>query len=238
MNVNVSGHCTQWGFFVSSSTALSVMPRCIFKSLGANPSFCGAGREGYAHTLASGGAMETLVLSTGYEPIARVTWERAVTLLFAGKVEVVDAYDDREIRSVTISFKMPSVIRFLRSLQRKRPRPRFSRENVFLRDQGRCQYCGDKMQRFESTYDHVVPRSKSGLTNWENIVIACMPCNQKKGGRTPEQAGMRLLSKPVRPQKLPNVMRMTFTWEKGMPESWKTWLRDYAYWNVELESDE
>ena len=181
--------------------------------------------------------MDTLVLSTGYEPIARVPWERAVTLLFAGKVEVVDAYEDREIRSVTLSFKMPSVIRFLRALQRKRPLIRFSRENVFLRDQGRCQYCGAKMQRFESTYDHIVPRSKSGLTNWENIVIACMPCNQKKGGRTPEQAGMKLLTKPVRPKKLPDAMRMTFTWEKGMPESWKTWLRDYAYWNVELESD-
>lgn len=182
--------------------------------------------------------METLVLNPGYEPIARVGWQRAITLLFAGKVEVVDEYEDREIRSVTWSIKMPSVIRFLRALQGKKPRIRFSRENVYLRDSGRCQYCGQKIPRFDATYDHVVPRSRGGLTNWENIVIACVICNQRKGGRTPEQANMRLLTKPVRPKKLPDALRMTFTWEKGMPESWKSWLRDYAYWNTELESDE
>jgi 5-methylcytosine-specific restriction endonuclease McrA len=181
--------------------------------------------------------METLVLSTAYEPIARVSWQRAVTLLFAGKVEVVEEYNDREIRAITFSLRMPAVIRFLRALRGKRPRIRFSRENVYLRDHGRCQYCSLKLPRHDATYDHVVPRARGGLTNWENIVIACVSCNQRKGGRTPEQAGMKLVMKPVRPKKLPEVIQMTFTWQKGMPESWRAWLRDFSYWNTELESD-
>lgn len=129
--------------------------------------------------------METLVLNAGYQPVARITWQRAITLLFLGKVEVIDEYEDRTIRSVSFEVKMPSVVRFLRMLTRRKPVVRFSRENVFARDQGQCQYCGTRLTRAESTYDHVVPRSQGGRTNWENIVIACVPCNQRKGGRTP-----------------------------------------------------
>lgn len=181
--------------------------------------------------------METLILSPAYEPVARVPWQRAVTLLFGGKVEVVEEYEDREIRSVTFSLKMPSVIRFLRALRGKRRAVKFSRENVYVRDHGKCQYCNIKVLRHEATYDHVVPRALGGKTTWDNIVIACVPCNQKKGGRTPEQAKMHLTTKPVRPKKLPESFQMTFTWQKGMPESWRNWLRDYSYWNAELESE-
>lgn len=180
--------------------------------------------------------METLVLSPGYEPVARVHWQRAITLLFMGKVEVVEEYEDKEIRAVTFSIKMPSVVRFLRAIRGKRRAVKFSRENVYTRDQGKCQYCGDKVSRAESTYDHVVPRALGGKTDWDNIVIACVECNQKKGGKTPEQAKMHLRSKPVRPKKLPDV-RITVCWRPGMPLSWKTWVRDFQYWNGELEHD-
>jgi 5-methylcytosine-specific restriction endonuclease McrA len=91
------------------------------------------------------------------------------------------------------------------------------------------------VQRSEATYDHVVPRAHGGKTTWENIVIACVPCNQRKGGRTPTQAGMRLRTPPVRPKKLPELLSVTFTFQPGMPDSWRTWLRDIAYWNAELE---
>ena len=182
--------------------------------------------------------METLVLSAWYEPVARISWQRAVTLLFAGKVEVVDEYEDREVRSVTLAIKMPSVVRFLRGLRAKKKGVKFSRENVYARGTGRCQYCGEKVSRPEATYDHVVPRAQGGKTTWDNVVIACVDCNQKKGGRTPAEAAMRLRSVPVKPKRVPDTVRVTLTFRNGMPTSWRTWLRDFSYWNSELESDE
>src|SRR5438105_12051073 len=164
---------------------------------------------------------ETLVLNATYEPVARVTWQRAISLLFSGKVEVVEEYENKTIRSVSFEVRMPSVVRFLRLLKRRKPVVRFSRENVFARDHGKCQYCSRPVTRSEATYDHVVPRAQGGTTCWENIVIACVPCNQKKGGRTPEQARMRLKVLPSKPARLPDAIRLTFTWDKGMPAAWK-----------------
>src|SRR5208282_6273340 len=106
--------------------------------------------------------METLVLSTGYEPVARVPWQRAIHLLFLGKVEIVEEYDDRLVRSVTVSLNMPSVIRFLRAVRGRKRAIKFSRENVYARDKGRCQYCGHTVPRTDFTYDHVIPRRLNG----------------------------------------------------------------------------
>ncbi len=181
--------------------------------------------------------METLVLTASYEPVARVSWKRAVTLLFDGKVEVIEEYEDRLIRSVTFEIRMPSVIRFLRAVRARRKMPKFSRENVYARDHGRCQYCAKQVMRHEATYDHVVPRALGGKTTWENVVICCVPCNQKKGARLAADVGMRLWSVPCRPKKLPDALRVTFTFGKTMPHSWKSWLRDFGYWNGELEND-
>ncbi len=147
--------------------------------------------------------METLVLSAAYEPVQRISWQRAITLLFSGKVEVVETYEDRKIRSVTFELQMPSVIRFLRRLRVRKQKPRFTRDNLLTRDQHRCQYCARGLARAEATYDHVLPKAQGGRTTWENVVIACVRCNQKKGGRTPEQAGMLLLTQPARPKHLP-----------------------------------
>ena len=181
--------------------------------------------------------METLVLSNAYEPVARVSWQRALTLLFARKVEVVEEYEDWTVRSVTLELKVPSIVRFVKKIFGRKPVVRFSRENVFARDKGRCQYCLKAVSRAEATFDHVVPRSQGGHTRWENIVIACTPCNQKKGGRTPDQARMHLATWPSRPKRLPDVLRLTFSMNKDMPESWKYWLRSVSYWNGELDSD-
>ncbi len=178
-----------------------------------------------------------LVLSAGYEPMARISWQRAITLLFGGKVEVVEEYEDKTIRSVTFELKMPSVVRFLKSARGKKRAVKFSRENVYLRDKGTCQYCSLKVPRSEFTYDHVKPRNQGGQTTWDNVVVACTPCNQKKAGHTPEQAKMKLLSKPVKPSKLPDTLRLTFTWHKGMPDSWKQWLASVHYWHDELDND-
>lgn len=178
--------------------------------------------------------METLVLDTSYVPVARVHWQRALTLLFMGKVEVVEEYEDREIRSVTMAIKMPSIIRFLRAMRSKKKAIKFSKENIYVRDSGKCQYCGNKISRAEMTYDHVVPRAQGGKTEWTNIVVSCNPCNQKKRNQTPAQAGMKLLTIPVRPKKLPEHATFTLTWRKNDPPSWKDWLASYHYWNDEL----
>ena len=180
--------------------------------------------------------METLVLNATYEPVARVTWQRAISLLFSGKVEVVEEYDDKTIRSVTFEVRMPSVVRFLRMLKRRKPVIRFSRENVYARDHGKCQYCTRKITRAEATYDHVVPRAQGGRTGWDNIVIACVPCNQAKGGRTPEQARMKLIRVPARPRWTP------FFRGAGKKASYREWLpflslADASYWNVELNEE-
>jgi len=181
--------------------------------------------------------METLVLSVSYEPVARVSWQRAITLLWEGKVEVVEEYEDQWVRSVTVELKMPSVIRFLRAVRGRKRAIKFSRENVYARDKGHCQYCGHAVPRHEFTYDHVIPRRLKGETRWENVVVCCTPCNQRKGGRTPDEAGMSLVVAPSRPKSLPAAMRLTFTWQKGHPPSWRNWMRDVAYWHGELENE-
>lgn len=181
--------------------------------------------------------MHTLVLSPSYEPVARITWQRAVTLLWENKVEVVEEYHDWTIRSVTVEIKVPAVIRFLKAIGFRKKAVKFSRENVWLRDKGVCQYCGEKVSRLDFTYDHVTPRVQGGITSWQNVVVCCTPCNQKKAGRTPEQAGMRLLTRPVKPARLPEIYRLTFTYQKGMPEVWKQWLRSVSYWNEELKEN-
>jgi len=164
-----------------------------------------------------------LVLNASFEPLQIVNWQKAMQLLFQGKVEVIEEYD-REVRTVTMSFKIPSVLRLLNfiPLARKKHIIRFSRANVFLRDGFTCQYCGRKRQRTELTLDHVVPSVQGGKKSWENIVTACIQCNQRKGGRTPAEANMRLITKPTRPEFLP-TFTIRFSLQSA-PERWKVYL--------------
>jgi len=171
----------------------------------------------------------TLLLNSTYEPLKVISWQRAITLAWLGKVEVVRTYD-RDVRSVTLKFRMPAVVRLLRFIRRKRPQVSFSRRNLFLRDHGHCQYCGQTREPSELTYDHVVPRSQGGKTDWTNIVTCCVDCNRKKGGRTPEQAGMRLRRVPRRPEELPGVLSITVALHTA-PEAW----RDFLSWHMQLE---
>ena len=177
------------------------------------------------------GIMEqTLLLNATYEPLKVVHWRKAVTLFCQGKVEVISVYD-REIRSVSISFRLPSVIRLLRYIKIKRrfDYVPFSRANIYARDDHRCQYCGDLFPIAELTFDHVVPVAKAGRKDWENIVTCCITCNRRKGGRTPEESGMSLVRRPRRPAHVPAI-RITIGL-RNAPDSW----RDYLYWNVELD---
>ena len=173
---------------------------------------------------------QTLLLNATYEPLQVVHWQKAITLWFQGKVEIVAEYD-REVRSVTFSMRLPSVIRLLRRIRvrRRAEYVPFSRANIYARDRHTCQYCGVPFASCELTFDHVVPVAQGGRKDWENIVSCCISCNRRKGGRTPAQAGMRLIRKPKRPARAPSV-RVTFGL-RNAPESW----RDYVYWNVELD---
>ena len=173
---------------------------------------------------------QALLLNASYEPLKIVNWQKAITLWCQGKVEVI-AVHDREIRAVSVSFKLPSVIRLLRFVRIKRRYDYvpFSRANIYARDKHTCQYCGKTMSTTELTFDHVVPNTYGGRKDWENIVTCCVRCNRKKGGRTPNEAGMRLRRAPRRPSSAP-AARITIGL-RNAPESW----RDYLYWNLELD---
>jgi len=172
---------------------------------------------------------QTLLLNQGFEPIKVISWQRAISLLFLGKVEVLEEYD-RDIRSVNLIIKVPAVVRLLRAFRRHARPVKFSRVNIYARDNYKCQYCGKKASISELTYDHVVPRSQGGMTDWTNIVTCCYLCNRKKGGRTPREAGMTLLGAPAQPNWVPAVViRISL---RSIPDAW----RDYLYWTGELDS--
>lgn len=167
--------------------------------------------------------MDTMVLSNGYEYLRRVSWQRAISLWFDGKVEIVLAYTDRTIRTVGETIPMPAVVRFLGKVAKRwfKRGLRFTRENVWLRDKGKCAYCACAVTVKDMTYDHVVPRSQGGATSWTNIVASCKPCNRKKGDRTLLAAGLVLRSVPIEPKALPSPGEDHFVWREGMPLEWK-----------------
>ena len=173
-------------------------------------------------------SLRTLVLTQGYEPVKVISWQRAITLLTLGKIEVVEEYD-HELRSTSLIIKCPAVVRLLTAFKRHKKPVKFSRVNIFGRDKYRCQYCGEKGKLADLTYDHVLPKSQGGRTVWTNIVTACYDCNAKKRDRTPQQAKMKLLSKPIQPRWVPAMtIRIAKT---SAPEAW----RDYLYWTGSLD---
>lgn len=170
---------------------------------------------------------QVLLLNITYEPLRIINWKKAITLLVLGKVEVLEEYTS-EIHSVSFTIKLPSVVRLLRMVKKPNTPIKFSRQNIYARDQYRCQYCGQKFLLADLTYDHVLPKSRGGKTAWENIVTCCFKCNRKKGGKTPKEAGMKLVRRPFCPKWIPAV-KITIG-VRDVPQSW----RDYLYWNVEL----
>ena len=170
---------------------------------------------------------QVLLLNITYEPLKVINWKKAITLFMLGKVEVLEEYS-REIHSVSFAIKLPAVVRLLRMVKRPKSPVKFSRQNIYARDKYRCQYCGSKFPSEELNYDHVIPKSRGGKTEWTNIVTCCIQCNRKKGGRTPKEARMKIIRKPSRPTWLP-ALRITIGYRQ-VPQSW----RDYLYWNVEL----
>lgn len=167
--------------------------------------------------------MDVLVLTCAYEPQQIVTWERAITLWYDGKVDIIESYPDRVLRGARLTMQMPAVVVFKKQSAPRKRVVRFSREAIYIRDGGKCAYCRQTVAKAEITYDHVLPRRLGGKTHWENIVIACGDCNSRKGGRTPEQAGMRLAVHPHKPKSLPLSLDRV-TWRQSMPDLWKPYM--------------
>ncbi|MCX8050874.1 MAG: HNH endonuclease [Chlorobi bacterium] len=138
-----------------------------------------------------------LVLNQSYEPISICSVRKACLLLLLKKAELVEARDGYVIRSVRNTYPFPSVIRLQSYIRVPYKKVEPSRRNILRRDGYACQYCGTRSATL--TIDHVVPRSRGGGDTWENLVTACVPCNNRKGNRTPEEAGMRLRSVPRKP---------------------------------------
>jgi 5-methylcytosine-specific restriction endonuclease McrA len=166
--------------------------------------------------------MKTLVLDPGFIPVKVITWRRALCMSLIEKVEVLASYE-REVRTITHIFRAPAVVRLLGVVRARPQLVRFSRRNVYLRDNHRCQYCGDSFSDAELTLDHVVPRVSGGKTSWTNVVAACGSCNRRKGGRTPEQAGLHLRTHPRRPQWSPLTVTQRLP-EHDVPEIWRDWI--------------
>ena len=165
----------------------------------------------------------TLMLTQWMAPHRVITWQRAIVLFYLGKVEVLEEYDEC-IVAPSITLRTPAVVRLTKGCVSKKNKVRFSRANVFTRDGFRCQYCGERKRMDALNYDHVVPRVRGGKTVWENIVTSCYACNDRKGSRSPDEAGMRLLRKPFKPTFLPLVPVVPSG--KDVPSSWAHYVGD------------
>ena len=198
---------------------------------------------------------KVLVLNKLYVAVRVISAKHAFTLLAREAAEVIHAdegtyanYDfeswtevselrrefepDKHdwVRTVRFEIAVPRIIRLLGYDRLPSQGVKLNRRNLFARDRNRCQYCGNLFPTSELSIDHVVPRSQGGPDTWENLVCACVRCNARKGGRTPAQARMTLVNKPVRPRRNPLI---TLKLGNEKYASWKAFL-DEAYWTVEL----
>lgn len=146
------------------------------------------------------------ILSFAYEPLYYADWQTAISDVFSGRAEIIEEHETLRIGVMDgdklSSIALPKIVRFKSGLPTRfynKNKVKFSRNDLFLRDSGACQYCERKLAREEATVDHVVPRSKGGQTSWDNCVICCAECNTKKGNKFLSETNMRLLKIPGRP---------------------------------------
>ena len=198
---------------------------------------------------------KVLVLNRHYMATRVISAKRAFVLLAREAAEVIHADDgsyanyDFEtwaelselrkqfepdqhdwVKTVRFDIAVPRIIRLITCDKLPSQRVKLNRRNLFARDHNRCQYCGNRFPTSELSIDHVLPRSQNGPDTWQNLVCACVKCNSRKGGRTPEQANMKLIRKPAQPKRNPLI---SIRLNSDKYASWKAFLDD-AYWSVEL----
>jgi len=142
--------------------------------------------------------MKTLKLDLTYRPVGVIDCLEALVLCIVGKATAVEEYD-HEVNSPSLSFKIPSVIVLKNVVKFMNQGLRPTRSNIIWRDHNKCQYCANDFAAGELTLDHIVPRSRGGKNTWTNLVACCKKCNQTKRDRTPAEADMKLLKKPLKP---------------------------------------
>ncbi len=186
-----------------------------------------------------------LVLNRGFAALTLTGVRRCFTLLYKGHVRVVlpdyttyawEGWRDVPVHpgaafiaTPSMTLRIPSVIQLLSCERTPRHDVKFSRHNIYVRDGNRCQYCGKRFSTSELSLDHVIPLSRGGPSTWENVVCACLPCNVRKGNRSPDEAGLKLRHVPVKPKASP----LGLLSPHRIHPSWRNFL-DVAYWNVEL----
>ena len=203
--------------------------------------------------MSSAAHLNVLVLNRLWQAVNICSVERALTLLYTDHAQVVyeeegtfntfsfrewcdlssDHQGDDLVHTISLRIRIPRVIVLLFFDRFSRKEVKFTRNNLFERDKNTCQYCGLKFDRKDLNIDHVLPRQRGGRTVWNNVVCSCVPCNHRKGSRTPEEAGMRLIHRPRKPRWRP-FMEITFA--HTVDHSWRHFI-DLAYWNVELGED-
>lgn len=198
--------------------------------------------------------MSTAILDTGvlvlnrfFQAVQVTSVRRAFSLLFKGYVKAVDedyltySFSDWKdlppegevVRTPRYSLRVPRVVQLVFYEKAPHFRVRFSRKNIFIRDQNHCQYCGQRFDSKDLSIDHVVPISRGGKHSWQNVVCACINCNKIKGNKTPAEAGMQLIRKPRRPGW---IHFSRFTRKSEEYTLWRNFV-DFAYWNVSLHED-
>lgn len=194
-----------------------------------------------------------LVLNKNWQPFRIVKAAEAIADLFTGKFEVVENWEVHDftswaelsklkdeiekedhifVGSVNCRIAVPKVVRSLRAIKNKSGSVRLSRRNLYLRDNNCCQYSGVRLPTTELNIDHVIPSSRGGKSTWDNLVCCSIEVNQRKGNRTPEEAGLTLLRKPKKPSQYQLLMASI----KNPPEEWKDFISD-AYWNVDISDN-
>ncbi len=187
-----------------------------------------------------------LVLNRFYMAVHVISVRRSLVLMYRDLAEVIDVENgqffnynfenwielssimcledgnaDEFIHSVSFAVRVPRVLRLVNYDKVPKQTLRFNRRNLFARDNNQCQYCGKVFSLSHLSFDHVVPRSRGGTTNWDNVVCCCLSCNGKKGDRLVEEAGMKLIRKPARPKQNP---LLSMKLENPKYESWRPFI--------------
>lgn len=161
---------------------------------------------------------KVLLLNASYEPLSICNVKKAVCLIFLGKAELVADNSAKSLRSVSATFQFPSVIRLVHFIKIPYKKIILTRKNILKRDHHKCGYCG--RSDLPLTIDHIKPSSRGGEDTWENLVTACLPCNNKKGDRTPTEAGLNLVIRPYAPSHLMFLKNSV----NRLEDSWKPYL--------------
>lgn len=167
--------------------------------------------------------MKTLLLNSSYEILSFISFKTLIRLIVKDKVEIISNWPGEHINWANGGIKYPSIVKMRYYIRKNSVKMKFHRNGIFKRDHNKCQYCGIRPNINDLTMDHVMPKSRGGKSTWDNILTACLSCNNKKGDRTPEEAGLKPLSVPKAPS---NYLIIEYILAKPKHPDWKLYFSD------------